>query len=50
MGGFDLAVRQVVVLFPLQRRHLNFGEHDAVLCHLLLQGRQPLLERGQVVA
>jgi len=31
MGVFDLAVRQVVVLFPLQRRHLGFGEYDAAL-------------------
>ena len=50
MGGFDLAMRQVVVLLPLQRRYLGIRQQDALLGHLFLQSSQALLERGEIIA
>ncbi|MPN63974.1 hypothetical protein SDC9_211743 [bioreactor metagenome] len=50
MGGFDLTMCQVIVLFPLQRRYLGISQQDALLGDQFLQGGQALFEGGQVVA
>ena len=48
MGGFDLTMCQVIVLFPLQRRYLSIVQRDALLGNQFLQGGQALFEGGQV--
>ena len=48
MGGFDLTMCQVIVLFPLQRRYLGISQQDALLGNQFLQGGQALFEGGQV--
>lgn len=50
MRGFDLAPGLVIQFLLFQRLDLGFGENDALFGDLGLQGFQPHLEVGQVVA
>ncbi len=47
MGGVDLAVGQIVILFALQGHHLRFGEHRPRLGNVLLQGAEPRRSQTQ---
>ncbi len=50
MRGRDLATGLVILLFPLQCRHLDIAQDDAFRLYLGLQRPQPIPEIGQIVA
>ena len=50
MCGLDFAVDDIIVLLPLQRYDLRFGEHFTRLGNVSFQSCEPLLEGLEITA